>query len=401
MFIPTTALQKLLKLTKRIRAVAGGTGASKTIGIIQILIDKSQSDQVPKKTSIVSESFPHLERGAITDFKNIMMQHGYWNDNLWNETKHFYTFETGSVIEFFSADEWGKVKGPRRDRLFINEAGNIPFQTFEHLEMRTNEEIWMDWNPDSEFWFYTEVLNSPSYEGVVDFLTLTYLDNEGLPQTIRESIERRKSRVDWWKVYGLGELGEILGRIYNGWQIIDEVPRGARLERYGLDYGYTNDPTAIVAVWYYNGGYILDEIAFNYGLSNKTISEIILQNGGNVITIPDSAEPKSNDELKDYGVNMVPAEKGKDSVNSGIQLVQVQKISITKRSVNGIKEYRNYLWQVDKNDKPLNIPEHDFSHFMDATRYALMNLLGEKRQQEGVSYEQSGGLKTYYPNLGF
>ena len=130
-YIPTTALRKLLALTKRIRAVAGGTGASKTIGIIQILIDKAQSDSTPKKTSVVSESFPHLEKGAIADFKSIMMQHGYWRDNLWNETKHFYTFETGSIIEFFSADQWDKVKGPRRDRLFINEANNVPFESFE------------------------------------------------------------------------------------------------------------------------------------------------------------------------------------------------------------------------------------------------------------------------------
>lgn len=401
MFIMTTALHKLLSLTKRIRAVAGGTGASKTIGIIQIFIDKAQSDKVPKKASIVSESFPHLERGAIADFKNIMMQHGYWKDNLWNETKHFYTFETGSIIEFFSADEWDKVKGPRRDRLFINEVNRISFETFEQLEVRTNEEIWMDWNPDSEFWFYTEILNSESYAGVVDFITLTYLDNEGLPQTVRDSIERRRGRADWWRVYGLGELGEIIGKIYNNWKIIDEVPRGARLERYGLDYGYTNDPTAIAAVYYHNGGYILDEIAFNYGLSNKTISEIILQNGGNVITVPDSAEPKSNDELKDYGVNVVPADKGKDSVCNGIQLVQAQDISITKRSVNGIKAYRNYLWQVDKNGKALNVPEHAFSHWMDAVRYAFSNLLGDQRQQEGVSYQQSGGIHAYFPKLGF
>ena len=229
--IPTTALNKLLKLTKRIKAVGGGTGASKTIGILQILIDKSQRDEVPKKTSVVSKTFPHLEKGAIADFKNIMSQHNYFKRSLWNESKHFYTFETGSVMEFFSADEWEKVKGPRRDRLFINEAGNITFQEFEQLEVRTNDEIWMDWNPDVEFWFYDKIFNSEDYKNIVDFITLTYLDNEGLPQNIRESIERRRNNKSWWQVYGLGQLGEVESMIYKGWRQISEIPHEARLWR--------------------------------------------------------------------------------------------------------------------------------------------------------------------------
>ena len=152
MFQLTTATQKLLKLNKRIRGVAGGSSAAKTISILQILIDKSQSDKTPKLTSVTSESMPHLKRGAIRDFLNIMQTHNYFNDNAWNKTDSIYTFETGSRMEFFSLDMPHKVRGPRRQRLFINEANNIPLETFDQLEIRTNEEIWLDWNPVAEFW---------------------------------------------------------------------------------------------------------------------------------------------------------------------------------------------------------------------------------------------------------
>jgi len=369
MFQLTTATQKLLKLNKRIRGVAGGTSAGKTISILQILIDKSQSDKTPKLTSITSESMPHLKRGAIRDFLSIMQTHNYFNDNAWNKTDSIYTFETGSRMEFFSLDMPHKVRGPRRQRLFINEANNIPLETFDQLEIRTSEEVWLDWNPVAEFWWYTDV--EPNRD--VDFIVLTYLDNEGLEQSIVDSIESRRGNKNWWNVYGLGQLGESEGRIYTGWQIIDEVPHEARLERYGLDYGYSNDPTASDGIYKYNGGFIIDEVIHQKGLVNSEIANVF-KNLPRALIIADSAEPKSNDEIKSYGVTLLPSTKGQGSVLQGIQLVQNQRISVTKRSTNTIKEYRNYLWQTDKNGKIINEPVDYMNHHMDDIRYAIASM---------------------------
>lgn len=388
MFIETTATNKLLTLTKRIKGIQGGTSAGKTISIEQILIDLAQTEMEPGITSITGESMPFLKRGAIRDFKNIMQSHGYWEDARWNASDFIYTFALrdannkmvgwrGNQIEFFSLDQPHKVRGPRRKRLFINEANNIPLETFEQLEVRTSHDIWLDWNPTSAFWFHEDVINRHD----VDFITLTYKDNEGLPESIVKSIEARKGNKNWWTVYGLGQLGEVEGRIFTGWQIIDSIPHEARLERYGLDFGYSNDPTAIVAIYYYNGGYILDEVTYQKGLSNKQIADII-NNNPKALIMGDSAEPKSIDELMLYGCNILPVPKGQGSVNQGIQYVQDQKISITKHSVNGIKEYRNYMWDTDKEDRIINTPIDMWNHFLDATRYGFESLRPKKEHKQ-------------------
>lgn len=412
MFIKTTATKKIIQmdkvrhpvgnpniikgdkeiLPKRIRAVPGGTSASKTISILMFLIAKAQGDKEPTLTSVVSESVPHLRRGAIRDFINILQSHGYFKDNNWNKTDSIYTFETGSKMEFFSSDNGDKLRGARRDRLFINEANNVTFDAFEQLEVRTKDFIFLDWNPTNEFWYYTEIKPKRNdWEEV----TLTYVDNEALSTNIVESIEQRKNRKGWWMVYGLGMLGEVEGKIYKGWQIVDEVPHEARLERYGVDFGYSNDPTAVVAVYYYNGGYILDQILFKKEMSNKMIADTILSNDS-ALVIADSAEPKSIAEIATYGVNIMPCEKGKDSVANGIQLVQDSKISMTQRSADIIKEYRNYLWRTDKTGKIINIPESGFDHTLDAVRYALTSIIKvgtptiqELRYVEGVRQERS------------
>lgn len=373
----TTATRKIAKLNKRIRAIAGGTSASKTISVILFLISLAQSDKDPTLTSIVSESFPHLKRGSIKDFLNIMQEHKYFKDTLWNKTDYTYTFETGSKIEFFSVDQPGKVRGPRRERLFINEANNVPYETFDQLEVRTKDFIFLDWNPVSEFWFYTDLQGK---RDDVEFITLTYKDNEALDESIIRSIEQRKENKQWWKVYGEGQLGEIEGKIYKDWATIDDIPHEARLERYGLDFGYTNDPSAIVAVYRYNGGFILDEITFQKGLSNKQIADIFI-NQPAALVIADSAEPKSIDEIKSYGISILGAEKRTGETKSqtyvkwSIGVVQSQRISVTKRSLNIIKEYRNYLWLVDKQGKIINEPDHTWSHSMDAIKYAICSLV--------------------------
>lgn len=376
MYLITTATKQVASLSKKIRAIQGGTSASKTISILLYLIHRCQSDTTPTLTSVISESIPHLKRGAMRDFKNIMIDHKYWVDDRWNVSDSTYTFETGSKLEFFSADSADKLRGARRDRGFINEANNISLDAFDQIEVRTKEFIFLDWNPTNEFWFYTDVLNK---RDDVEHLILTYKQNEALSPEIVHAIESRKGRKGWWQVYGLGQLGEVEGKIYKDWAIIDEIPHEARLERYGLDFGYSNDPTAIVAIYKYNGGYIWDEVLYQKGYSNKRIADVLLNQELKALVVADSAEPKSIDEIAIYGVNITPANKGKDSVNHGIQLVQDQRISITKRSVNIIKEYRNYLWKIDKDGKILDVPEGGFDHTLDAGRYAMETMNIETR----------------------
>lgn len=369
----TTATKKIVSLNQKIRAVCGGTSASKTISILLYLIHRAQSDTEKTLTSVVAESTPHLKRGAMRDFKNIMIDHKYWNDDLWSATDSIYTFETGSKIEFFSSDQPDKLRGARRDRCFMNEANNMSLDTFDQLEVRTKEFMFLDWNPTNEFWFYTDIKDKRQD---VDFITLTYKDNEALSPEIISSIEARKNRAGWWKVYGLGELGEVEGKIYKDWEIIDHIPHQARRERRGLDFGYSNDPTAIVDLYYYNGGYILDEVCYQKGLSNRQISDIILSKEDTVITVADSAEPKSIDEIKLYGITILPAQKGPGSISTGIQFVQDQKISMTKNSINLIKEYRNYMWKTDKDGRIINVPDDGQNdHALDAARYALSSIL--------------------------
>lgn len=372
MYQLTTATKKLSKLRRRIRLVPGGTSAGKTISIEQLLLDDGQSDTRPTLTSIVSESFPHLKKGAIRDFKNIMVDHGYWKDDRWNATDSFYTLETGSIIEFFSADQPAKVRGPRRDRLFVNEGNNIPYETWDQLLVRTKQYAWCDWNPTNEFWAYTEVMGQRED---VDVCVLTYKDNEALDPSIVAEIESHKNNKNWWKVYGEGQLGEVEGRIYVGWKIIDEIPHNARLVRRGLDFGYSQDPAALIDIYEYDGGYIWDEQLYQKGMSNQAIAEFVKNlPEPQTLIIADSAEPKSIDEIKMYGINMLPATKGPGSVNQRIQFVQSKRVSITKRSVNTIKEQRNYLWKTDKEGRILPIPEDGNDHGLDGGGYAMQSL---------------------------
>lgn len=391
MYSQTTATDKIIGMSKRIRAVAGGTSASKTISILLYLIAKAQSDKHPTLTSVVSESFPHLRRGAMRDFLNIMQEHNYFKDELWSKTDYTYTFETGSKIEFFSADQPSKVRGPRRDRLFVNEGNNIPQEAFEQLLVRTKEFAFVDWNPVAEFYMYTDYIGK---RDDVEFITLTYKDNEALAPEIVGEIEARRNNKAWWRVYGEGQLGDVEGRIYKDWQIIDDIPHEARLIRRGLDFGYSVDPSAIVDIYEYNGGYIVDERMYLKGQSNKQLADFIRNlPESTTLVIADSAEPKSIDEIKLHGVNILPAEKGKDSVNYGIQMIQDKQISITKRSINGIKEYRNYMWKTDKDGRNVGIPEPGLDHFLDAMRYAISS---DQPSQQLHAYKPKAMVQRKY-----
>jgi phage terminase large subunit len=378
MYSATTATRKIKNLTKRIRIIQGGTGASKTVSILLLLVDLAQRDKEPTLASVVSESMPHLKKGCIRIFQDILKSHDYWEEEGWNATDKIYTFETGSQIEFFGADDSDKLRGPRRDRLFLNECNNISFAAFEELEVRTKEFIFLDFNPVAEFWAITDLKERPD----IDHIVLTYKDNEALPETIVKSIEARKNRPGWWKVYGLGELGEVEGRIYTGFQIIGEIPFEARLERYGLDFGYHPDPCAAVAIYWWNGGYIIDEIIYQQDLKNREIADIF-RNLPRALIVADAAEPKSIAEIKEFGLNIIPCEKGRDSRQYGIKLVQDQRISITKNSPNLIREYRNYLYKVDRNGLVIaGQPEDGNDHCLDAMRYGLVSLVPVQLREE-------------------
>lgn len=370
MFQRTTALNKILALTKRIRIIQGGSSAGKTIAILIILIDIAQRRE-GITISVVSETVPHLKRGAIRDFLSIMEAQNDFKEERWNRTDFIYTFETGSKMEFFSADSPDKVRGPRRDILFINEANNISYETYTQLAIRTNETIYLDYNPVAEFWAHTELAKVDH-----DFLIVTYKDNEALPQAIVDEIESRKGQANFWRVFGEGLVGHAEGLIYPNWKQIDQIPPQARLERFWLDYGYSVDPTAAGAIYKWNDAWILDEFCYQKGLLNNQIADIFKNQDIVVPIAADSAEPKSNAELTTYGLTVLPARKGKDSINNGIQLVQRQNIFVTKRSLNILKEQRNYQWLTDKKDGTLEqVPSPIFNHHMDGIRYGFETLL--------------------------
>lgn len=387
----TTATNKVLALKKDIRLIAGGTSASKTISILQILIDIAQSATLEQSgglpIDVVSETMPHMRGGAMQDFENIMRSHNYWDDARWNKTLSTYTFETGIKMRFFSADAPSKVHGPRRWILYINEGNNIPWPIADHLMVRTKWLVFIDWNPSSEFWAYTEIMQNPAYAGKYDFITLTYKDNEALDPVVVERIEAHKDNKMWWQVYGLGQLGEIEGRIYTGWRWLDKLPFEARLVKRGLDFGYTNDPTGIIAIYEYNGGFILDEECYQYGMSNEDIADYIksLKEPGKLI-VADSSEPKSIARLQQLGLSVIGAQKGKDSINQGISFVQSRPISATKSSINLKREYERYIWLKDRlTDKFINQAPDTDNHLLDPLRYALESYMPRAKRANATS----------------
>ena len=371
----TTALRKIHKLNKRTKIIQGGTSASKTFSILWVLSNKAM--HIPDlEISVVAESIPHLRRGALRDFEKIMRWGGRYNPNSFNRSLLKYEFINGSFIEFFSADDSSKLRGARRDILYINECNNISFQAYNELAIRTKREVYLDFNPSNEFWVHTELKDEPD----ADFIILTYKDNEALDESIVKQIEKNKEKAktsnfwaNWWKVYGEGQVGSLEGVIFSNWQQIDKLPNEARLIGIGLDFGYTNDPTAIIEVYNYNGKRILNELKYQTGMLNSDIAKVL---PNNVPIYADSAEPKSIDEIRRYGKTIKGVTKGKDSINYGIDTMQQQDYLVTKDSINLIKELRSYIWDTDKQGVKLNKPIDHFNHAIDALRYHEMETLG-------------------------
>jgi phage terminase large subunit len=375
MFTRTTAINKIRKLEKRIKIIQGGTSAGKTFGILPVLIDKAIK-QPNLEISVVAESIPHLRRGALRDFEKIMKWTNRFVDERFNKTLLKYEFSNGSFIEFFSADDASKLRGARRDVLYINECNNVTFESYNELSIRTRKEIFLDFNPSNEFWVHTELKEEPDS----DFLILTYLDNEALDQSIVDQIEKNREKAatsnywaNWWKVYGEGQLGMLEGVVLNNWQLIDKIPTEARLLGIGLDFGYTNDPTAIVEVYNWNGKRIVNELCHQTGMLNSDIARLLPKK---VIVYADSSEPKSIDEIRKHGIMIKGVTKGKDSINYGIDIMQQQDYLVTSNSTNLIKELRSYIWDTDKSGKRLNKPIDHHNHAIDAWRYHEMETVG-------------------------
>lgn len=381
MFKRTTAINKMLKMTARKKVIQGGTSAGKTYGIIPILIDKAIKNQRIKIT-VVAETLPAVKEGALDIFKQVMYDTNRWIEDNWNASSLTYTFGSGSRIQFKSYDSVGKAKSSgKRDILFLNEANHIAFDIADALMIRSKE-TWIDFNPDNEFWVHTEVLPEHNSE----FLLLTYYDNEACPKETLEDLELKKQKAltseywaNWCRVYIDGEIGNLEGVIFDNWKTIDEIPKEARLLGYGLDFGYSNDPTSIVEVYLYNGQRILNEICYQKGLSNSQIAKYI------TTKLPcycDSAEPKSIDELKSYGIRAYAVTKGSDSINFGIQVMQEQEYLVTSKSVNLTKELRKYAWDKDKKtNEKLNKPIDNYNHAIDATRYHEMETVGLRKSK--------------------
>jgi phage terminase large subunit len=374
MFKYTTAIKKIRALKKFIKGIQGGTSAGKTFGIIPIEIDYCAKNPLTE-TSIVAESVPHLKRGAMKDFKKIMKETNRWVDSRWNATDFKYTFANGSYIEFFSADNDSKLRGARRDRLYMNEANNMTFHAYTELASRTKISVTLDWNPTSNFWFHEELLNDSD----VDFLIINYEDNEACPESALNFILKAKEKSltsdfwrNWYNVYGLGLIGNLQGVVFDNWKQVDRIPEYAKLKGYGMDFGFTNDPTTLIAIYEFEGIDYWDEIIYQTQLTNSELSKLMKSKSVSQLVniVSDSAEPKSIKDLKNMGWSkLLGAEKGKDSINNGINYIQEKEIRVTSHSLNLIKELRSYVWQKDSSGKATNKPIDAFNHCIDAIRY--------------------------------
>ena len=359
----------------RIIANRGGTRSGKTYSILAYLLMYSATQYT--QMDIVSESFPHLKRGVMQDTEDILDSWGLVEGLHFkrNRSDHIITMNgSGSVVRFFSVDDWGKVKGSRRDILFVNEANRINWETYRQLAVRTTGAIFLDWNPDAEFWYEKRGIQSKS--DTVEIHS-TYLDNPFLGDVQIAEIEANRSDENWWRVYGLGLVGRTEGVIFKRWQIVGEIPADARLIARGLDFGFTNDPTAIVDVYQQDGKLWLQEVCYQRGLTNDRIADILRGKEG--WTIADSAEQKSITEIRNYGIRTIePAVKGKDSIRAGIDILQRYELMVTEDSTNLIEELEQYKWKTDRiTGASLNEPEDKNNHAIDAIRYVALRHLAQ------------------------
>lgn len=371
----------------------GGTASSKTWSIIQLLAIISQKAQKPLLTSIVSETLPHLKRGGIRDFFNIIDESPD-NNPRYNKTEHCYSFGRG-VIEFFGADESDKVRGPRRDILFLNEANNIPWETARGLDVRTSRFTFADWNPVSEFWAHEYWIGQPENA----YIHSTYRDALEVisPEVIQTILKAGERDPNWANVYLEGRLGKIEGLVYPVFNQVNELPNGDVF--YGLDFGFSTDVTTLVKNVIVGDGLYSQELVYERGLTNQDIadrmSELeVIKHFDEILA--DSAEPKSIEEIYQRGYNIKPCSKGPGSVEFGHQKVRQYKHYWTADSLNCIKEQRNFRYIEDKNGKLTEKTTHLWSHGMDARRYGVVGKLEPQEEEQIVIYDtmKEFGLDT-------
>lgn len=353
----------------------GSTRSSKTYSVLQLLYLIAELSAKPRIISIVSETMPHLKKGCIRDFKEILQNENKWNENNWNETNSIYKVNN-STIEFFSVDNPSKVHGPARDILYVNECINIEYEIYRQLAIRTRETIFLDCNPCFAFWLDEKVLIQTTEALLIHS---TYKDNEYLTEAQIKEIESNKNDANWWKVYGLGLTGSLVGAIMQNWDIVKQMPENYKKRWIGIDFGYTNDPTAIIDIRLAGGELWINELLYAKGYDNLMIAEHLgicgLPKGIEIVA--DSAEPKSIAEIRSKGWRVEPAKKGKDSVNTGISILNRYVKHITENSTSVINEYRNYRWQINEFGDPTNVPTDKFNHSIDAQRYVCLNKLLE------------------------
>lgn len=343
----------------------GGTSSSKTFSILQLLLHIAIK-YPDTSISVVSETMPHLKRGAIKDFETILKADGLYRDKHINRTDHQYFFNS-STIEFFSADSPGKVTGPRRNILYLNECNNIPYDRVIEMELRTDGTIFYDYNPVQDFWISDKVLSLPDSERKL--IKSNYLDNDSLSDSIKREIQMRADRdPNFKKIHIDVEFGVYEGLIFTGFEMVDEMPGEAI--SYGMDFGFSNDPSTIVDVRFNNGEIFADLLLYRTEMTNQDIIRFLKElNVGRKEIIADCAEPKSIREIELAGFHIIPSIKGEDSIRTGIDLIKQYKLNVTKRSVELIKELRNYQWAKDRNGVTLNKPVDMFNHAIDALRY--------------------------------
>lgn len=382
----TTALKKIRSLKNRIKVIQGGSSAGKTIAILILLIDRCIKEP-GLEVSVVSESIPHLRRGALRDFLKIMKETGRYISQNYNKTLLRYEFSNDSYIEFFSADAEEKLRGGRRQVLYINECNSIQYESYLQLAIRTSKEIYLDYNPSTKFWVNSEVIGQPN----VDFIVLTYKDNEGLPDDVISMLESNRERAktssyweNWCRVYLDGETGNIEGTIFSDYEIIDKIPEEARLLGWGIDFGFSHDPAAVIGLYKYNDDIIADEVIYRTGLINSELASLMKQYDVSGEIFADSAEPKSIQELRRFGFQIKPVEKGRDSVNYGIQILQQKHILVTRRSNNLLDELSKYSWKKNRDGGYEKTPVDSNNHAIDGLRYVAMMKLGKRKENIGI-----------------
>ena len=363
---------------KRICVLQGGTRSGKTYSILLALIEFAYKNKGKGLyITIARQTFPSLRATAMRDFFDILKKENLYDERLHNKSNHLYSLY-GNYFEFISCDSEIKIRGRQRHILFMNECNEFSMETFVQLSLRTTFKIIIDFNPSEQYhWLYTQIIDSDRDD--VDFHISTYKDNPFLAEATIREIERLKD-VDenLYRVFGEGQRGVATETIFPVFNIIDEIPDNASEIALGLDFGFTADPTSLIKVYKHDLNLYIDELIYERGLTNQDIAHKIKQLGidRSIEIFADSAEPKSIEEIfRMGGINIKPTKKGADSVRIGIDVLKRHKLNITKRSVNAIKEFRNYKWIKNKNNEITNKPIDSFNHAIDSVRYVALNKL--------------------------